>query len=104
MLGKRDRFTLNSGQKEGAGTNWQCDEPMSQFRTQITLYFPGEPGKYEKFDNVREFTLGSEQRIHFRGRKECQHQPAIFSGTGVAEVNFEENQMAGATVARLLQI
>ena len=65
MLGRRDRFIPNNGHKEGAGTSWRCDEPISQFRTQITLYFPGEPGKYEKFDNVREFTLGSERRIHF---------------------------------------
>ena len=65
MLGKRNRFIPHNGQKEGTGTSWQCDEPMSRFRTQITLYFPGEPGTCQKFDNVREYTLGSDHRIHF---------------------------------------
>lgn len=57
MLGKRLIPT--------AGTSWPCDEPTSKFRIQITVYFPGEPGNCQKFENVREYTLGSEQRIHF---------------------------------------
>jgi hypothetical protein len=66
MLGKqRDRFVSSASQREEAGTTWQPDEPMSQFRTRITLYFPGEPGKCRQFENVREYTLGTEHRIHF---------------------------------------
>jgi hypothetical protein len=66
MLGKqRDRFVSPASKKEEAGISWQPNEPMSQFRTQITLYFPGEPGKCQRFENVREYTLGTEHRIHF---------------------------------------
>jgi hypothetical protein len=66
MLGKeRNRFISPTSQKEEGVISWHPDEPMSQFRTHITLYFPGEPGKCQKFDNVREYTLGTERRIHF---------------------------------------
>jgi hypothetical protein len=42
MLDKqRDRFVSPASKKEEAGISWQPNEPMSQFRTQITLYFPG---------------------------------------------------------------
>ena len=66
MLGKqRDRFVSSASQKEESATSWRPNEPMCQFRTKITLYFPGEPGKCQRFENVREYTLGTEHRIHF---------------------------------------
>lgn len=66
MLGKqRDRFVSFASQKQEGGTTWRPDEPMSQFRTRITLFLPGEPGKCQKFEHVREYTLGTEHRIHF---------------------------------------
>lgn len=66
MLGKeRERFISAASQKEEGRVSWQPGEPVSQFRTQITLYFPGEPGRCEKYENVREYTLGTEHRIHF---------------------------------------
>lgn len=34
------------------------------FRTCITIYFPGEPTPV-RYSNVREYTLGAEGRIHF---------------------------------------
>ena len=61
----RDRFASPGNQKEEGGITWQPDEPTSQFRTRITLFFPGEPGKSQKFENVREYTLGTEHRVHF---------------------------------------
>jgi hypothetical protein len=64
MLGKqRERFAAS--QKEEGGMTWQPDESVSQFRTRITLFFPGECGKCQKFENVKEYTLGTEHRIHF---------------------------------------
>jgi hypothetical protein len=66
MLGKeRNRFVSPASQREEGIISWHPDEPMSQFRTHITLYFPGEPGKSQTFENVREYTLGTEHRIHF---------------------------------------
>jgi hypothetical protein len=79
MLGKqRDRFAAS--QKEEAGMTWQPDEPMSQFRTRITLFFPGEPGKCQKFENVREYTLGTEHRI--QGKLKDHERPHEPVGTG----------------------
>ena len=34
------------------------------FRTCITIYFPGESAPV-RYDNVREYTLGTEGRVHF---------------------------------------
>ena len=66
MLGKdRNRFVSPASQREEAGTSWQPDESLSQFRTQVTIYFPGEPGTCQTYENVKEYTLGTERRIHF---------------------------------------
>ncbi len=45
--------------------SWQVTDSFSQFRTQITLFLPGNPETSRVYENIREYTLGSERRIHF---------------------------------------